>query len=142
MSSHPSMPLEYRIKELLGGAAGINTIQRMALKLAARANISYEEAVKLTTHIYNIFVEEYLANGTLRLPYGIVMMPVSKIRTAVKTKFKCNDPGVAAVHELQMDPPYSMFHDMILTAIMALNIEDELRQSGISLRTLAKSCIA
>lgn len=142
MSSHPSMPLEYRVKELLGGAAGITTIQRMALKLAARSNISYEEAVKLTTHIYNIFVEEYLANGTLRLPYGVVMMPVSKVRSAVKRKFKCNDPGVVAMHELQMDPPYSMFHDMVLTAIMALTIEDELRQTGISLRDMAKDCIS
>jgi hypothetical protein len=136
------MPLEYRVKELLGGAQGINTLQRMSLKLAARTNISYDEAIKLMTHVYNIFVEEYLANGTLRLPYGIVMKPVSKVRSAVKRKFKCNDPGIVAMHELQMDPPYSMFHDMILTAIMALNIEDELRQTGVSLRDLAKSCIS
>ncbi len=132
---------ERRFRRMMGNPTGVATLNRMALKVAARMEIPYEDAIGMVTQVFKAFSEEYLANGTIRLPYGLLIKPTSKVRESIKKRIRCIDPGVIPDKALEIDPPYSLFHDLTVTAMMALNIEDELRQEGISLRTLAHACI-
>lgn len=135
------MDFNQRFRKMMGDPSGINTLNRMALKVAARMNVPYSDAIEMVTQVFKAFTEEYLANGTIKLPYGLLIKPTSKVRNSIKKRIRCVDPGVIQDASLANDPPYSLFHDLAVTAIMALNIEDELQQEGISLRTLAHVCI-
>ena len=135
------IPLKTGIKKMLGNDATMNAVDQMATKLAARLGVSPAEGRNIIAETYNVIIEEFLSAGIVRLPYGLLLKPESKVRESIKEKYRCSDPTTIIPANLALDPPYTLFHPLVITAIMALQIKEELRIEGIDLSLLAQSCL-
>lgn len=131
-----------RLYKMMGTKKGIHTLERVALRVAQQSGLSVEEAAELVVIGYKAVLFEFKQEGILRLPFGAIVRPRSTLTDKIKNKFLCSNWNFDTPDEVKNDPPFTMFHSAIITALMALEIEDELWLThGLTPADLAKQCI-
>lgn len=106
---------------------------RIATHVAGKLNISIEEGLKLVNAFYEGVLYELVATGNLRLPYGMLVLPESKVKQYIKDKFECRVAG-AGLEDMAFlnDKPFVLMKPTIVTAIMSLYIQDLLKMENIT----------
>ncbi len=134
-----------KLGKMVGSESGLRSLERIALRLSNKTGLSIEDAAEVVSAGYKAILMEFKQEGVLRLPYGILVRPRSKLTDKMKKKFLCSNWSFDIADlptEFKKDPPFTLFHSSIITALMALEIEDELWLTyGITPEDLAKKCI-
>ncbi len=106
---------------------------RIAMHMAGRLNISIEEGLKIVNAFYEGVLYEFISTGNLKLPYGMLVLPESKVKQHIKDKFECRVASAGLNDWVFLnDKPFVLMKPTIVTAIMSLYIQDLLKMENIT----------
>lgn len=131
-----------RFQKMCGAKYGLTSAQRIATRVAAKLQISQEEAAQLVTITYKAILQDFQNEGVLRLPWGLLVQRTSDLPAKIRDRYICGNPALELPEAVKNDPPFVLFSSGVVTTLMAIELEDEIQQTqGITPEMLAKRCI-
>lgn len=135
------MLAKYKIQKIMGPVASLNALERISVKVSGVEGIPIEQARRVVEQVYHAALLEFVDSGVLRLPYGVVSYPESKIRKIVLEKYRCTDPAAVLGQEAALDPPFTLFKTTTIVALLGYELLEQLHHAGVTTEDLA-ACIS
>ncbi len=133
--------LHKRFNKMLGQPHGLLAATRIAQRIVGKTGIEFSQACVIVEEMYKSVLEEFMAQGILRLPWGLTVVQAKRVKQRIKERYRCSNPTLQLPEKIEKhNPPFVYFQSAVILTLMALEIENELLNEGVTKNDL-KKCI-